>query len=136
MPNPSASSGRKGYKTPCREKFEIWSAVLEACLRTPRTQSWLMRKIGLNTAAAKDALRTLAKGQLLEQIKEPTAGVIGFKTSERGRVALTQYYQLITYFFEPKSKKPPKQYVVTALLANIASFIFGQTGFAHLPSIG
>lgn len=136
MPHASASSGRRGYKTPRREKFEIWSAVLEVCLRTPRTQSWLMRKIGLNTAAAKDALKTLTKGQLLQQINERTAGIIGFKTSEKGRAALTQYYQLITYFFEPKSKKPPKQYVVIPLLANLASLIFGQNGFPHLPSIG
>jgi len=95
-----------------------------------------MRKISLNTAAAKEVLGTLTKGQLLQQINDPSAGTFGFKITEKGRAALTQYYQLITYFFEPKSRKPPKQYVVIPLLANLASLMFGQNGLPPLPSIG
>ncbi len=107
MPPGSGSTKRTSYKSPRRDKFEIWSALLEACLRTPRTQSWLMRKIGLNTAAAKEALSILTQGGLLEQLSEPTAGIFEFRTTEKGKAALTQYYQLITYFFDPTPKRRP-----------------------------
>lgn len=109
MPTDSASPKRTSYKSPRRDKFEIWSALLEACLRTPRTQSWLMRKIGLNTAAAKEALSILTKGELLEQLSAPTMGTFEFRTTEKGKAALTQYYQLITYFFDSKQKRHPRR---------------------------
>jgi predicted transcriptional regulator len=105
MRKTSPSSRRTSYKVPRRGKFEIWSALLEACLRTPRTQSWLMRKVYLNTTAAKDALSILIRGELLEQVSQPTAGTYEFKTTEKGKEALAQYYQLITYFFETKQKR-------------------------------
>jgi predicted transcriptional regulator len=64
-----------------------------------------MRKVYLNTAAAKDALSILTIGGLLEQVSQPTAGTYEFKTTEKGKEALAQYYQLITYFFETKQKR-------------------------------
>jgi predicted transcriptional regulator len=68
-----------------------------------------MRKVALNTAAAKSALRTLTHGGLLEQLREPTEGLYEFKTTDKGKAALAQYYQLITYFFEPKQRGRPLQ---------------------------
>jgi len=70
-----------------------------------------MRKVYLNTAAAKDALSILTKGGLLEQLSEPTEGIFEFKTTEKGKAALAQYYRLITYFFEKKQKRRSLQYI-------------------------
>jgi len=75
-----------------------------------------MRKVYLNTVAAKDALNILTKGGLLEQLSEPTKGIFEFKTTEKGKAALAQYYQLITYFFETKRKGSPLQYIILPLL--------------------
>ena len=85
-----------------------------------------MRKVGLNTAAAKDALGILTRGELLEQVSQPTAGVYEFETTEKGKEALAQYYQLITYFFETKQKRRSRQYVILPLLVHLFQIIFGQ----------
>ena len=123
---PTRPRARTSYKAPRRGKFEIWSALLEACLRTPQSQSWLMRKVGLNTAAAKDALGILTRGELLEQVSQPTAGIYEFKTTEKGKETLAQYYQLITYFFETKQKRRSRQYMILPLLVHLFRLIFGQ----------
>jgi predicted transcriptional regulator len=116
-----ATSARVSYRASRRGKFEIWSALLEACLRTPRTQSWLMRKVGLNTAAAKDALSNLTQGGLLEQASQPTVGIFEFRTTEKGKEALAKYYQLITYFFEnnPSATRPVYSLPLIALVSQI-----------------
>ena len=93
------------YRTGRRDKFEIWSALLEVCAYTVRTQSWIMRKLGLNTTAAKDALETLAKGGLLTQVEKPETGRYEYRTTEKGKAALNQYYLLITKFFSMKKVK-------------------------------
>ena len=82
-----------------------------------------MRKVYLNTAAAKGALSILTKGGLLEQLSEPTEGIYEFKTTEKGKAALAQYYRLITYFFEPKQKRRPLQYVILPLLVHLSRLI-------------
>ena len=130
----SAASDRTGYRASRRGKFEIWSALLEACLRTPRTQSWLMRKVGLNTAAIKEALSILTSGELLEQESEPTAGIFEFKTTEKGKAALAQYYQLITSFFGTRHKNRVKQYMIVLLFALSSCFIYGQSIFRQAHS--
>ena len=134
MPKTSASSNRTSYRAPRRGKFEIWSALLEACLRTPRTQSWLMRKVGLNTAAAKEALSSLTSGGLLEQESEPTAGVFEYKTTEKGKAALAQYYELITSFFGTKRKSRVKQYMMVLLFALSSCLLNGQIVFRQVQS--
>ena len=101
----SDSTTRVSYKAPRRDKFEIWSGLLEACLYTSRTQSWLMRKLGLNTAAAKESLDKLTSGGLLTSIDEPTMGRYEYKTTEKGKAALNQYYLLITEFFVTKKSE-------------------------------
>ena len=98
----SDTTVRASYKAPRRDKFEIWSGLLEACLYSSRTQSWLMRKLGLNTAAAKEALDKLTSGGLLREIDEPTQGRYEYKTTEKGKTALNKYYVLITEFFVTK----------------------------------
>ena len=94
-----------------------------------------MRKVGLNTAAAKDALGILTRGELLEQVSQPTAGVYEFKATEKGREALAQYYQLITYFFETKQKRRSRQYVILPLLVHLFRIIFGHISLVqeHSP---
>ncbi len=87
------------YKSSRRDKFEIWSALLEACLYSTRTQSWLMRKLGLNTAAIKESLDTLVKAGLLFLTNEPAIGRFEYRTTDKGKSGLKQYYLLISQFF-------------------------------------
>ena len=82
-----------------RSKFEIWAELLEACVRTPRTQSWLLRRVGLKTQAIKEALDFLVTTGLIEQLKSLNKNSGGFKTTKKGEEALTQYYELVTKYF-------------------------------------
>ena len=82
-----------------RNKFEIWAQVLEACARTTRIQSWLLRRVGLKTRAIKEALRFLLTAGLIEQRLPSDDGRREFRTTAKGEEALTQYYQLVTKYF-------------------------------------
>ena len=82
-----------------RSKFEIWAELLEACARNARTQSWLMRQVGLKTKAIKEALDFLLTTGLIEQLHSSDWNLGKYQTSTKGKEALTQYYQLITKFF-------------------------------------
>jgi hypothetical protein len=93
-----------------------------------------MRKVGLNTATAKEALSILTKGELLKQVSEPTVGVYEFKTTEKGKAALVQYYQLITYFFKSKQNNRSMQYMILPLLAHVTRFFFGQFSLLQVHS--
>ncbi len=81
-----------------RSKFEIWSEVLESCLRTPRTQTWLLRKIRLKTQVIKETLQFLLLRHLIEQIDDIDG--IKYQTTKKGEEALIKYYNLINDFFE------------------------------------
>ncbi len=80
-----------------------------------------MRKVGLNPAAAKDALSNLTQGGPLEQASQPTVGIFEFRTTEKGKEALAKYYQLITYFFEnnPSATRPVYSLPLVALVSQI-----------------
>jgi len=82
-----------------RSKFEIWAELLEACARTPRTQSWLLRRVGLKTRTIKEALEFLATTGLIERLKSLNKDLDEFKTTKKGEEALTQYYELVTKYF-------------------------------------
>ena len=92
-------------KTIRRSKFEIWAEIMDACARTARTQSWLLRRIGLKTKAIKEALDFLLTTGLIEQLHSSDRNLGEFQTSAKGEEALTQYYQLVTkYFVNPLQK--------------------------------
>lgn len=97
----SLLSGRQTNKLSSsrRTRYEIWSEILEACAWAARTQSWLMRKLGLKTSAMKDALAFLVSAQLLIKQDEPEPIQYLYKTSEKGKSALQRYYELITEYF-------------------------------------
>ena len=83
-----------------RNRFEIWSEVLEACLRNCRTQSWLMRKVGVKTSAMKEALDFLDGTGLIEKVEKSDVGLnFEFRTTAKGEQALLHYYRLITDYF-------------------------------------
>ena len=81
-----------------RNKFEIWSEVMESCLRTPRTQTWLLREIRLKTLVVKETLQFLLTRHLIEEIND--ADGIKYQTTKKGEEALIKYYNLINDFFE------------------------------------
>ena len=102
MSHSESPSGPLKVKAPPstrRSKFEIWSELLEACAWHTRTQSWLMRRLGLKTSAIKEALEFLVSGQLLEQLNDPQVGTYEFCITEKGRIALHQYFELVETLF-------------------------------------
>jgi len=82
-----------------RSKFEIWAELLEVCARTPRTQSWLLRRVGLKTQAIKEALDFLVTAGLIENLPSADSDLGEFQTTKKGEEALTQYYDLVTKYF-------------------------------------
>ena len=82
-----------------RSKFEIWAELLEACARTPRTQSWLLRRVGLKTQAIKEALDFLVTSELIENRPSADSDLGAFQTTKKGEEALQQYYDLVTKYF-------------------------------------
>jgi predicted transcriptional regulator len=58
-----------------------------------------MRNLGMKTQLIKEDLTFLTEADLLNQIDEPEAGIYEFKTTEKGREALNQFYKLVTQFF-------------------------------------
>ena len=84
---------------PRRTKYERWVEILEACVWEVRTQSWLMRHLGMKTRIMKVDLAFLVDTALLQQMDEPQEGLYEFKTTEKGREALSQFYKLVTQFF-------------------------------------
>jgi predicted transcriptional regulator len=88
-----------------RNKFEIWAEVLEACARNARTQSWLLRKVGLKTRTTKEVIYFLQTVGLIEQLTEFDNGYRSFRTTRKGESALIQYYELISKFFTNSENK-------------------------------
>lgn len=58
-----------------------------------------MRNLGMKTQLMKEDLSFLVGAELLQQQEEPQAGLYEFKTTDKGREALTQFYKLVTQFF-------------------------------------
>lgn len=86
--------------SPRRNKFEIWAEVLESCLFTSRTQSWLLRQLRLKTSSIKEALTILLSAELIELVDtfQTKNGAKEYRTTAKGEETLTQYYQLLTKF--------------------------------------
>jgi predicted transcriptional regulator len=84
---------------PRRTKYERWAELLEACVWEERTQSWLMRELGLKTQQAKEDLDFLVSAGLVEQVDAPEVGIYVYKTTPKGKDALERFYQLVTKFF-------------------------------------
>jgi hypothetical protein len=53
----------------------------------------------MKTQIMKEDLAFLVDAELLDQLDEPQEGIYEFKTTEKGREALTQFYKLVTQFF-------------------------------------
>ena len=95
----------KRNKSSRRNKFEIWAEILEVCLRTARTQSWLLRELRLKTSSIREAIIFLVDRELIIQIDESNYNTIGYLTTAKGKETLAQYYKLITKYFSLKKKK-------------------------------
>jgi predicted transcriptional regulator len=85
-----------------RSKFEIWAEVLELCLRTRRTQTWLLRETRLKTSAIKETLQFLLSRNLIEQLNDED--IIKYHTTNRGEEVLNRFYTLVNDYFDLKTK--------------------------------
>ena len=83
-----------------RSKFEIWTEVLESCLRKKRTQTWLLREIRLKTSAIKEIIEFLTSRDLIQQYNEDD--LVKYQTTERGEEVLKKYYILVKDYFDLK----------------------------------
>ena len=71
-----------------------------------------MRMLGLKTQMIKEDLQFLLDAGLFEQVDEPDTGIYVFKTTEKGREALDQFYTLVTQFF---TDTPPSRHMLLTL---------------------
>ena len=81
-----------------RSKFEIWAEILEFCLKTERTQTWLLRETRLKTSAIKENLQFLLSRNLIKPIENEE--IIKYQTTDRGKEALKKFYTLINDYFD------------------------------------
>ena len=89
-----------------RSKFEIWAEVLEFCLRTKRTQTWLLRQTRLKTSAIKETLQFLLSRNLIKQLNDDD--IIKYHTTDRGEEVLKRFYSLVNDYFDlNQSRDPP-----------------------------
>ena len=86
---------------PRRTKYEIWVAILEVCLNSPRHQSWILRELSLKTNHAKQEIEFLLHRKLLNEILNKEDNWPAYQTSLKGKKALTHFYRLISNFFNP-----------------------------------
>ncbi len=87
-----------------RNQFEIWAEVLEVCLRSGRTQSWLLRQLRLKTSAIKEAIEFLLGARLIVATLKTDDDTREYQTTPKGEEALTTYYKLITKYFLKEKK--------------------------------
>jgi predicted transcriptional regulator len=83
-----------------RTKYEIWVEILEVCLNHPRHQSWILRELRLKTESVKVALKFLLERNLINQISPQDDKWVEYRTSLKGKEALSHFYALITNFFK------------------------------------
>ena len=62
-----------------------------------------MRTLGLKTQMIKEDIQFLLDAELIEQVDDPEAGIYVYKTTEKGKGALDQFYKLVTQFFTDSS---------------------------------
>jgi predicted transcriptional regulator len=56
----------------------------------------------------KEDISFLLDAELIVQVDEPEAGIYVYKTTEKGRGALDQFYKLVTQFFTNTGKTTSK----------------------------
>ena len=83
-----------------RSKFEIWAELLEFCLRTKRTQTWLLRETRLKTSAIRETLQFLLSRNLIKQLNDDD--MIKYQTTNRGEEVIKRFYTLINDYFDLK----------------------------------
>jgi predicted transcriptional regulator len=91
-------SGKRSDAGQRRTRYEIWAEILEACSGDRRTQGWLIRHLGLRHDYAQDALDFLIERDLITTSPDEM-GNLTYEISERGRMALAQYYMLVDRYF-------------------------------------
>jgi predicted transcriptional regulator len=80
-----------------RNKYDILAVILTACRNRPRTQSWLIRHLGLSTSSAKFFLSFLVASKLVEVKKSQVQKT--YTTTANGKKALRHYVVLTTQYF-------------------------------------
>ncbi len=83
-----------------RTKYEIWAEILEVCLKSPRSQSWILRELRLKTVNAKEALDFLSERGLIEMIHLENSKWDGYRTTILGKQALHDFYKLLRHYFQ------------------------------------
>lgn len=82
-----------------RNKYDIFANILAACIKCPRTQSWLIGHLRLSTSLAKSSLRFLVAAKLIEATKTLGMRATIYATTRKGKNALEKYAILTTRYF-------------------------------------
>ena len=88
-----------GEKLLRRTKYEIWVEILEVCLNEPHHQSWILKELSLKTDLVKKSIAFLLERNLLIEIIDEEDKWTAYRTTMKGKEALSHFYQLMTNFF-------------------------------------
>ena len=80
-----------------RNKYDILALILDSCRKQPRSQSWLVRHLGIPSSSAKKFVNFLIAAKLIEANKRQEQKT--YTTTARGKKALKHYIALTAQYF-------------------------------------
>jgi predicted transcriptional regulator len=93
------ATGKRAEQLPRRTKYEIWTEILGSCVKMQRTKFWLTSRLGLSWKVVDESLRFLTAAELIEASEPLGRETTKYKTTARGREALSVYKLLVRKFF-------------------------------------
>jgi len=93
------NSNENFYASHRRNKYEIWVEILSFCSPDSRTLSRIMRELRLRTAKCKEYLLFLIQQKLLKISRDEHDGFIKYSTSDKGKQAVHDFFQLLGKYF-------------------------------------
>jgi predicted transcriptional regulator len=93
-------TSKRAEQSSRRTKYDIWSEILQSCIKTQRTKFWLTSRLRLSWKFVDDAIRFLTTAKLIEPIKHIDE-TTHYKTTAKGQEALNAYELLVEKYFFP-----------------------------------
>ena len=92
-------TSKRDNQTPRRTKYDMWSEILESCLKTHRTKYWLTSRLGMSWKVIDESIGFLTKAKLIEVIDSRNS-TKKYQTTPKGQGALRTYKILINKYFD------------------------------------
>jgi predicted transcriptional regulator len=95
----SLLTGERAGQHSRRTKYDIWSDILESCVKKQRTRFWLTSRLGLSWKVVDESLRFLTTAKLIEATKLQRKETTKYKTTAKGQEALITYRRLLIEYY-------------------------------------